>query len=127
MVDGVTFYGSPWTPKFMDWAFMKDRGSQIRRYWDMIPSYTDVLITHGPPANVLDKLPSFTEPLGCADLRDAVQRVNPRLHVFGHIHFGRGEEIFPLSPDGEPIHFVNAAICDDAYRPVNDPIVVELN
>ncbi|TPX09011.1 uncharacterized protein E0L32_001728 [Thyridium curvatum] len=30
--------------------------------------------------------------LGCAGLLDEVWRVRPRLHVFGHVHWGRGRE-----------------------------------
>ena len=53
-IDGVRFWGSPVSPRFFDWAFNRDRGADIRRHWDMIPTGADVLITHGPPHGILD-------------------------------------------------------------------------
>jgi hypothetical protein len=47
---------------------------------------TDVLITHGPPAHHLDS------GHGCLALLDTLWRLRPKLHVFGHIHEGRGVE-----------------------------------
>ena len=47
-IDGVKFYGSPYTPMFYDWAFMLDRGESIAQEWENIPDDTNVLITHGP-------------------------------------------------------------------------------
>lgn len=28
-INGLRFWGSPWTPTFMDWAFMMDRGKPL--------------------------------------------------------------------------------------------------
>ena len=47
-------------------------------------------------------------------------RVKPQLHVFGHIHEGYGERFLG------GIHFVNASLCDERYRSVNAPVVVDL-
>jgi Icc-related predicted phosphoesterase len=118
-INGVTFYGSPWQPRFMDWAFNVDRGAAIKQKWDQIPQ-CDVLITHGPPWGVLDYVRLGNEHLGCEELLEAVRRVRPKVHVFGHIHGGYGEATIA------GIKFVNASICDEAYRPVNAPIVFEL-
>lgn len=118
-VGGLRVWGSPWQPWFFDWAFNLPRGEELRRVWDRIPAGTDVLLTHGPPAGILDRCADGRE-VGCADLLDAVQRVKPRLHVFGHIHeaYGRHERGGTL--------FVNASTCDLAYRPVQPPVVVDL-
>ncbi len=79
-------YGSPWTPRFYDWAFMKPRGAALRAVWQLIPSTTDLLITHGPPLHIAD-LTSDGDAAGCADLLDEVEnRIKPRWHLFGHIH-----------------------------------------
>jgi hypothetical protein len=42
---GLKFYGSPWQPRFLDWAFNLDRGEPLKRVWAKIPADTDVLIT----------------------------------------------------------------------------------
>jgi len=118
-IEGVKFYGSPWQPRFCDWAFNMDRGAAIRRYWDRIPP-CDVLITHGPPWGILDYVKLGEPHLGCEELLKAVGRTKPRFHVFGHIHGGYGE--WQLNGT----RFINASICDESYSPVNHPIVFEI-
>ena len=68
----------------MNWYFMADRGEEIAKKWATIPDGTDVLITHGPPATILENVQGI--PLGCDDLLERVLQVNSKYHVFGHIH-----------------------------------------
>src|SRR5690606_26824204 len=49
-IDGVKFYGTPWTPMFFNWAFMKD-DLELMDVFQNIPEDINVLITHGPPKN----------------------------------------------------------------------------
>lgn len=50
-------------------------------------------LTHGPPHGILD-LAQNTRPAGCHTLLKHVQeRIQPTLHVFGHIHEGHGCEV----------------------------------
>lgn len=88
-LDGVRFWGSPWTPVFHDWAFMLERGAPLREKWRLIPEGVHVLITHGPPRGFGDA-PVDGRGAGCDDLLARVQEVRPLLHVYGHIHQGRG-------------------------------------
>jgi len=117
-IDGVHFYGSPWSLRFYDWAFNADRGLTIKRYWNLIPEYTNVLITHGPPIGILDRVGD--ESVGCADLRMAVDRIAPQAHVFGHIHCGHGQKTLAGT------QFVNTSVLDDSYKPVHAPTVIEI-
>ena len=119
---GLNFYGSPWQPWFGGWAFNAMRGADIKQYWDKIPQNTDVLITHGPPKGVLDKTPAHygNQNVGCEELAFAVDRIRPKLHVFGHIHNGYGMEV------DKGVQFVNASIMNESYKPVNVPIAVEV-
>lgn len=118
-IEGVRFWGSPWQPWFLDWAFNLQRGPALRAKWDMIPQNTDVLITHGPPHGILDRT-TTGDPVGCEELRVAVERIRPRLHVFGHIHEGYGELVV-----GDT-RFINASICTFDYAPTNPAVVVDL-
>jgi Icc-related predicted phosphoesterase len=118
--EGLVIYGSPWQPEFCDWAFNVPRGPKLAEKWAQIPDKVDVLVTHGPPAKILDKTPRG-EAVGCEDLFQRVMQVRPQLHVFGHIHHSYGVHHF----DG--ITFVNASICTEQYRPTNEPIVIELD
>jgi Icc-related predicted phosphoesterase len=81
---GLSFWGSPWQPAFNDWAFNLPRGPRLAERWALIPGSTDILITHGPPAGFGDR--SWDSRAGCEDLLTALERVQPLLHVFGHIH-----------------------------------------
>lgn len=119
-VAGLRFWGSPWQPWFYDWAFNLERGPAIAAKWARIPGDTDVLITHGPPRGHGDRTTSG-EQVGCADLLERIRRVRPRVHVFGHIHEGYGTS----REDG--MLLVNASVCTFGYRPVNPPVVVELD
>ncbi|MCU0354574.1 MAG: metallophosphatase domain-containing protein [Cytophagales bacterium] len=119
-IEGLKIWGSPITPWFYDWAFNRRRGADIRRYWDKIPPDTDILVTHGPPQGILDRT-ERGDLVGCQDLLEAVWRVKPKLHLFGHIHEAYGQ----MEADG--IRFVNASIMNVNYFPVNAPIVVEVS
>ena len=89
-VEGVRIWGSPWQPRFFDWAFNLDRGEPLDAKWRLIPEGIDVLITHGPPAGYGD-LCDDGRRVGCEDLLKHLSRLKPRVHLFGHIHEDRGE------------------------------------
>jgi len=119
MIEGVKIWGSPWQPWFYDWAFNLERGPELAAKWALIPEDTEILITHGPPAGILDRT-ARGEGVGCRDLAERVGRLpRLRLHLFGHIHeaYGRVER--------GGVRFVNASVCDLGYRAVNRPVVVE--
>lgn len=119
-VGGFKVWGSPWQPWFHDWAFNLPRGREIRAKWDLIAEGTDVLITHGPPFGILDHVPRQGA-VGCEDLLARVLEVRPKVHIFGHIHEGAGQ----VQRNG--IRFVNASICDEAYRAAHPAQVVDLS
>lgn len=118
-IDGVKFWGSPWQPWFYDWAFNLQRGLELADKWARIPTDTDVLITHGPPHGILDET-ARGERAGCEDLARELHRVQPRLHVFGHIHEAYGQ----LEQGGTT--YVNACNCTLQYQPSNPAIVIDL-
>ncbi|KAG9118607.1 hypothetical protein FRC07_006801 [Ceratobasidium sp. 392] len=88
-------FGSPYTPEFGQWAFQYPQAhllpERARAIWEDIPLDTDILVTHGPPINHLD-MTSRGKPYGCPALLDRIRRVQPMLHVFGHVHEARGIE-----------------------------------
>lgn len=119
-IEGVHIWGSPITPTFYNWAFMRDRGVNIRREWDKMPTENlDILITHGPPARVLDRCMNG-DIVGCEDLLQTVNTVKPKYHLFGHIHEGYG--IYK----GEDTTFINGSVLDHNYQLKNEPIVFEV-
>ena len=124
-IEGLKIYGSPWQPRFFDWAFNLNRGAEIAEKWKLIPDDVDILITHGPPNGILDEVPRkyWVENTGCEELIKKVEELaknNLKLHIFGHIHCGYGE----MEKFG--VKFVNASTCDEGYNPTQPPIVVEI-
>ena len=124
-IDGVKFYGSPWQPWFYDWAFNLPRGEKLQAKWDLIPEDTDVLITHGPPRNILDYVANGSrtgENVGCAALEDTVLTKLPilKLNIFGHIHYSAGMLIKKNKL------FVNAAVLNEQYEIANKPIILDI-
>ena len=125
-INGLRIYGSPWQPRFFDWAFNLNRGAELAEKWKLIPDDIDILITHGPPNGILDLVPrkGWDENTGCEELRKRVEDIAKlgrlKLHVFGHIHCGYGME------QELGLTFVNASTCDEAYQPSHPPIVVDL-
>ena len=128
-VGELVFYGCPWMPEYMLWSFMLPRGSEeLEAKYATIPHMTNVLITHGPPYGILDGWTPLMENRGRYDsigdsaLRLKVERVRPKLHLFGHAHAGYGQ----MQLEDMPTRFVNASICTEDYHPNNPPTVVEL-
>lgn len=124
-VEELKIYGSPWQPRFYDWAFNLMRGAEIAEKWQQIPGDIDILITHGPPNGILDEVPHryFVENTGCEELRKTVEEIarfgKLKLHVFGHIHCGYGQT------ENFGVKFVNASNCNESYEPVQLPFVIE--
>lgn len=141
VLDGVKFWGSPVTPFFHAWAFNR-YPADIEPHWDLIPDDVNVLITHGPPHGILDGVPQLQktmigydqhyrpmyskkllhiEHVGCPELLERIKlKKQLKVHIFGHIHEGYGQE------QHFGIDFINPSIMDGDYRPVNKPIIYEL-
>jgi len=122
-IDGLAVWGSPITPRFHDWSFMRDPGEPIERHWNRIPAGTDLLITHGPSFGVLDLVergPGDSEHTGCPSLLHTVRCIAPQAHVFGHIHEGHGER------QVDAVRCLNVSTMDRDYRIANAPVTFEL-
>jgi Icc-related predicted phosphoesterase len=113
---GYNFYGTPWVPDLRGWSFYEEENILVEK-WARIPSETDILITHTPPYQILDK-PRYSGPAGCRHLRERVEVIRPKLHCFGHIHESYGQ----MEQDG--ITFVNASITSG--QGLNSPITLDL-
>jgi Icc-related predicted phosphoesterase len=89
-IDGWKIHGSPITPNFGNWSFMKSRDKLDKHWSRSVDDDVDILITHGPPKGILDISEDRNHNLencGCNALkRHVITRIKPRLMLFGHIH-----------------------------------------
>ena len=119
-VGGIRIWGSPVTPADSG-AFGGMTERDRRRIFSAIPEDTDVVITHSPPFGILDRESLEGEYQGCKEIAEAIQRVQPRLHVFGHIHGAYGVEWV-----GSTV-FVNAALASVGYELTKEAITVDFD
>ena len=127
---GLRIFGSPYTPQFCNWGFgqSEDEGHTFWKQVALTKSsdqerFCDILMTHGPPQGTLDSTWSGIS-VGCPSLSTVLPELNPRLHVFGHIHESHGvhqmEHCDTLC--------VNASLCSEKYDSFsNKPIIVDLS
>ena len=88
-IEGLKIFGSPYTPLFGNWAFMKARHKLDRVWNNAIPDDSDIVVVHGPPKGILDLSYSRDGKLEfCGDksLLNKLQIVKPLFMMFGHIH-----------------------------------------
>ena len=126
-IDGIKFWGSPFSPTFLNWAFMEDR-DKIHKYWDMIPADTNVVITHGPLYGVLDLVDNDYNPdphVGCKALLNRLLEFYPAYHLSGHIHSGYGVKTISNNKD-KKIDCINASVVNEEYQVVNKPITFNI-
>ena len=117
-INGVKFYGTPITPTFGEWAFMKAR-DKTHQVWEAIPEDTGVLIVHGPPKGIRDLSFDRDGKLEfCGDnalMKRCISLQNTLKFVcFGHIHnmdgvYNQGISTFSMTQTV----FSNAACVDD--------------
>ena len=119
-------FGTPYTPEFVG-GFQITDDKQGKELWNQIPTDTDILISHGPPKNVMDVTSSGWS-VGDVQLRDQVfKRVKPKIMMFGHVHPSHGK----VYDKQTGIRFGNVAMFDNLIGKANakdhDPIVFELD
>jgi Icc-related predicted phosphoesterase len=117
-IEGIKFWGTPMTKSYISvegskrrrndgWAFGRD-ADKLAVYWDMIPTDTDVLITHSPAYGFGDFHKDMH--LGCPDLLKRIWEIQPRIHIFGHIHSGEGSYKIGKTTS------LNTSMVDDNYK-----------
>jgi Icc-related predicted phosphoesterase len=116
-IEGARIWGSPVTP-LPGMAFGMPNAADRKRHWARIPKNIDILVTHSAPYGILDAAPGSNEHEGCPELREAVLRVKPRLHIFGHTHvaYGRLQTKDTL--------FINAALVGELFEMDRPPVML---
>lgn len=121
---GKKFYGTPWCPHLYNWAFYQDHVT-LNWLFDKIPENLDVLMTHCAPRFCDYGTSHFSngsvEEYGCVELQDAIEKKQPRLSIFGHIHSGNHQ---PQTWNGTT--YCNVSLKDEEYKPMYEPRIFEI-
>lgn len=122
VLDGVKIFGSPMTPPIPGrvMAFNVARGFAAQQLWSKIPSDVDVLLTHGPPNGILDKVVTGARVGDETLLKEVMSRCRPQFHVFGHIH-----EAYGATRVGKTV-FINCATSTLLGSPKHAPVVFDI-
>lgn len=120
VIDGLKFFGGPWTPVYHDWAFNLNP-QEREAVWATTPDDVDVLLSHGPPYGYGD-LTTHGQRVGCEALLNAIDAKRPRVVCFGHIHEDVGQWTRGSS------RLINCSVGYPVYRgmPQHQPVVFEL-
>lgn len=111
----IMIYGTPWTPTFEDWCFMKNR-DKMYKVWEKVPLDTNILISHGPPKGILDLTENrdYTlEQVGDKAILKYLEKWKDLKYVlFGHIH-NRGNITNTGIRELDGIKFINSSGVED--------------
>jgi hypothetical protein len=99
--------------------------------WRKLPMQYDVLASHVPPFNILDRCYNGQH-AGCNALRSKVERAiaeAPRLWLCGHIHEGRGSANVKFGISTKETLIINASNANSgrANRIEHGPTVVDID
>jgi hypothetical protein len=98
--------------------------------YEEIPMDTDIILSHGPPFGYGDTTCSRYGgiPAGSIAGLEAIQRIQPKAFICGHIHEGRGL-YRPHVHNGDGVYQVsqteiyNVSMVDQHYRAHSDPFI----
>ncbi|RYP73655.1 hypothetical protein DL771_003543 [Monosporascus sp. 5C6A] len=83
----LNIYGAPDLPKCGPSNFAFQYPHDQHPWAGLIPHDTDILVTHTPPV-----INSDLATAAGAQATDEIWRKKPTVHVFGHVHWGRGKQ-----------------------------------
>lgn len=126
--EGLKIWGTPWSLWFQGinpkCTSFTGHESDLEKKHTSIPNDTDILISHTPFSHMLDaNIDGYH--CGSYSLRDAVDRVKPRLFVCGHIHEQGGQMIL-YKHQGTNTICINTSHVNERYEPVNKPVRIIL-
>lgn len=122
VLDNFKIYGTSWVPSLSGWAFYDYNQNRF----GTIPDDTNILITHSPPYKIRDwcERPWGKDHYGSGHLLNKINELknfgNLKAHFFGHCHDANGiTEQFGIK-------FINAAVCNEDYKPINKIQTIEI-
>lgn len=118
-VDGFKIFGSPFSPLFNDWSYMRTE-SGLKEIWDTIPSSTEILVTHTMPYGILDQIMPKMNSVGSVTLRNKIKEIHPYIQIGGHLHESYGKYT------DYKTDYYNVSVLDEHYKLVNPITIIEV-
>ena len=106
-INGVKFFGTPYTPRYGTWDFMLWE-RDLCEMTNTFPTDVDVFISHGPPYRILDTT-YYCKHAGSTSTRLFLDKVKPKVMICGHIHESHGSQVY------EETTVYNVSIVDHQY------------
>jgi Icc-related predicted phosphoesterase len=129
IIDGVKFYGNPYSLNFNDWNYNTDEEGIYKACMN-IPDDVNVFLTHQPALCTCDQidedyrkdnnLPANVH-LGSMSMRDIIVEQQPEYVITGHIH--TGSHRWKSLGDSK---IINASILNEEYNSVYEPVLIEI-
>lgn len=111
IIEGLKFWGIPmFVSEDIDGSYFE----KIKQ----ISADTDVLISHHPPLGILDLDGEIN--FGCPELLYKTLEIQPKFHLFGHIHNAYGIE------KSKSTTFINSSVLNGNYDLSNHPVLFEI-
>ena len=138
--NGICVSGTPYTPRFMDWAFMsEDADCSALRHYGCISPASDIIVSHGPIYGVHDLVNNKwqkAEPhVGSKVLRGLIESLESikidktlnenqeRYFFHGHIH---GDKDAVRHTKFDNIDIFNVSVMDENYDVVHKALILEI-
>lgn len=123
-IDEFLFYVSPLCLTLSGWNYT---ANEEMLWWNYrnIPIGVDVVISHGPALDYLDKVKSG-EHVGSRALKKAIQRSRPSYVVCGHIHESFGRKQMDHPGTSHRTIFYNVSQRDEYYHVKDRPVQFKL-
>lgn len=130
-IEDKKIYLTPWVPTYGRWSFMAYEQELYDHYYRKIPEGLDLLVSHGPPAGILD-VNRYGNSCGSKALLKIIEEMKqpPKAHAFGHIHVSHNlKGGYPINKQPHEefgCKFYNASIMSEEYYPEYKATMIEI-
>lgn len=123
-IEGIKFLAIPYVTGLHGWAYNREEPQVYQWLCDVTEGYApDVIISHAPPYQIGDAVgASPVNHYGCMAFNKWFYEPGkkPEVWISGHVHDSYGHQRIDRTD------FYNVAMCDEKYKQVNPPMVIEI-
>lgn len=124
-IGNYIFYVSPYCSYLPEWAYNAVEQELWNKFYRHIPIGTDVIVSHGPALDYLDRCADGRR-VGSRALKEAIKRVRPSVVINGHIHESFGKYELNHAGTSHKTFVYNVSQRDEYYNMYNRPVAITL-